>query len=623
MYKKNHINTITDLSIQENLPMMDILYTVNKKEDTFTIKDVDESISDPINMEINTMKSMFVNPEELEDHSNLSNPSSNPSDEIKLENDSKNFSLNSTDYKCEVCGEIFIKYAEFKVHRKNHYLEKRKCHICNITLQSIGKLQEHVYKHLGMKPFSCDECGKSFISKNHVKLHKRCHNKEKTFQCSKCDKAFRNSGSLRSHQLVHAEKVQEFICKVCNTDCKNLPDFRKHMVEHGKKSEIKCGVCGATFMSDRSLECHLHCHKDLKFPCEFCGNIYPSMYRVKRHVKRAHIPNRCEECNEVFYDRAQFTKHVKNHNLDKPVECNICQKKFDKGKNLSEHIRLQHKQDKEKQKCHICEKEFPNAALLKNHVKTHDKSFKCPDCHKVFSSRFNLKTHSITHSGERNHKCDICQKSFTTKGSLKNHKAVHSDERLFQCEQCAKTFKTNRRLYSHKFSHATEQKFQCEICLQKFRVKQYLKYHMTKHSTLKPFRCTICSKRFKHKKSYEKHMNSNKHKIREDEHDCDFCDDSFTTRDSLLDHFASVHHKENVINSLRDCEGIENSEDGLEPDADNFGDDGNSDEDIKPDLGGCGINLMAKDDVKEECSDENPELEYKVKVETDVAGYME
>lgn len=83
--------------------------------------------------------------------------------------------------------------------------------------------------------------------------------------------------------------------------------------------------------------------------------------------------------------------------------------------------------------------------------------------------RYNLETHSVTHSGAKNHKCVICQKRFSTKSSLKNHTAIHSEERLFQCEICAKTFKTNRRLYVHKFSHATEEKYQCEICLQKFR----------------------------------------------------------------------------------------------------------------------------------------------------------
>lgn len=43
---------------------------------------------------------------------------------------------------------------------------------------------------------------------------------------------------------------------------------------------------------------------------------------------------------------------------------------------------------------------------------------------------------------------------------------------------------------------------------------------------------------------------------RSNEHDCDFCDESFLTRDLLLDHFAQVHHEENIINTIEMCDKI-------------------------------------------------------------------
>lgn len=89
--------------------------------------------------------------------------------------------------------------------------------------------------------------------------------------------------------------------------CKDLPDFRLHMHSHGESSQISCGVCNKIFNSDRALESHINVHKELQFPCEFCGKIYPSMYRIKRHIKRAHIPNKCDECNEVSYIKITFS----------------------------------------------------------------------------------------------------------------------------------------------------------------------------------------------------------------------------------------------------------------------------------------------------------------------------
>lgn len=84
---------------------------------------------------------------------------------------------------------------------------------------------------------------------------------------------------------------------------------------------------------------------------------------------------------------------------------------------------------------------------------------------------------------------------------------------------------------------------------------------MIKHSTVKPYECEVCKKRFKHKKSYEKHMALGKHKKTETEHDCDFCDESFPTRDLLVDHFAEVHHEENIINNISECVGMADQND--------------------------------------------------------------
>lgn len=323
---------------------------------------------------------------------------------------------------------------------------------------------------------------------------------------------------------------------------------RKHAESHGEKIEKKCQLCNKTFNTDRHLQNHLNSHKELKFPCEYCCRIYQTLYRLKRHIKRAHIPNVCEDCNEVFYDRAIYTKHKKEHNEEKPIICRYCSKAFDKPKNLSEHERLQHKVDGLVHQCHLCDKTFINASLLKNHIKTHDKCFKCEVCNKLFSSRYNLQSHMVTHTGEKNYRCDLCQKGFSTKHSMKNHRATHSDAKNFQCDMCPKLFKTNRRLYVHKFSHATDEKFQCEICSARFKVKQYLKYHMISHSKVKPYECKACQKKFKHKKSWEKHANHDNKRhswaaIKKITHPCVSCGEKFESRTDVLEHVRINHVK--------------------------------------------------------------------------------
>jgi uncharacterized Zn-finger protein len=58
-------------------------------------------------------------------------------------------------------------------------------------------------KQLGLSPFKCSYCEKTFTQKGHVLRHERIHTGEKPYKCDTCGKAFNQSGSLKAHQIVH------------------------------------------------------------------------------------------------------------------------------------------------------------------------------------------------------------------------------------------------------------------------------------------------------------------------------------------------------------------------------------------------------------------------------------
>lgn len=57
------------------------------------------------------------------------------------------------------------------------------------------------------RKFKCEECGKAFKFKHHLKEHCRIHSGEKPFKCKHCEKRFSHSGSYSSHMT--SKKCQQ------------------------------------------------------------------------------------------------------------------------------------------------------------------------------------------------------------------------------------------------------------------------------------------------------------------------------------------------------------------------------------------------------------------------------
>ncbi|KAJ2949798.1 hypothetical protein O0L34_g11112 [Tuta absoluta] len=109
-----------------------------------------------------------------------------------------------------------------------------------------------------------------------------------------------------------------------------------------------------------------------------------------------------------------------------------------------------------------------------------DRPYSCDTCGRSFSSGSTLKSHLLTHTGEKPYECRECGKRFVRK-DMRAHMRTHSGERPFSCGVCTRRFLTAARLRDHCRVHTGEKPFECAQCSLKFGSKSHLVKHMKTH----------------------------------------------------------------------------------------------------------------------------------------------
>ncbi|XP_067010428.2 zinc finger protein 569 [Anabrus simplex] len=280
----------------------------------------------------------------------------------------------------------------------------------NGVSKAIPSMGGHKYRVDKERPFSCPECGKSFLLKHHLVTHARVHTGERPHVCTECGKSFAHKHCLSTHLLLHSSD-RPYKCM----ECKKSFTLKHHLVTHARVHSrdrpFICQECGRTFPQKRHLVTHAKFHSgERPYVCEECGESFSQKDHLVIHSRfhGGQQPYVCPDCGSTFARKFELVNHGRLHGR-MPHACEVCGKEFLQKRTLLAHARL-HTGDERPFVCQHCGETFTRKPELIEHSKIHtgDKPFICRECGNCFSSREGLALHYRLHAGDRNVVADLC-----------------------------------------------------------------------------------------------------------------------------------------------------------------------------------------------------------------------
>lgn len=122
--------------------------------------------------------------------------------------------------------------------------------------------------HTGVRPYTCQHCGKRFKASSVYNHHVLTHGEARAYTCPYCPKTFKTRVQLAGHKNSH---TKPFRCTECSRPFASLYAARSHIQTHKKDNNLKysCYICGASYGRAFALKDHLKQHgQDVLAPPE-------------------------------------------------------------------------------------------------------------------------------------------------------------------------------------------------------------------------------------------------------------------------------------------------------------------------------------------------------------------
>ncbi|XP_015834116.2 zinc finger protein ZFP2 isoform X3 [Tribolium castaneum] len=257
-------------------------------------------------------------------------------------------------YVCNTCSAEFQDKKEAEKHVTMNHIETYSCDECNERFSKAYNFSCHMQQHNGDGMYQCCLCSYSTSRRTCLLTHiNMTHYRKFYYHCKTCGKGFNDAVRFKEHENEHLG-VKPFVCVVCTKSFVYSRYLQLHQMRYhtvgivGQLLKNQCPICLRVFAKDNTLEKHLTVrHSNSRAPrvkrhlCDICGKGFGTKDKMRIHY-RVHTgikPYTCTYCSKSFIKRDYLIMHERVHTGEKPYVCKFCGKGFNQGAPLRIHVR--------------------------------------------------------------------------------------------------------------------------------------------------------------------------------------------------------------------------------------------------------------------------------------------